>query len=65
MPLFDYRCKKCGHMTYDVLINNKNAAVVQKCGCGSAVFEKIVPKVAVRFKGDGWSGPKREPKEEE
>lgn len=65
MPLFDYRCKKCGHMTYDVFISNKNAAVVQKCGCGSTVFEKIVPKVAVRFKGEGFQTPRVGKDEEE
>lgn len=65
MPLFDYRCKKCGHKTYDVLISNKNAAIVQKCGCGSTVFERLTPKVAIRFKGEGFTTPRAKGSEEE
>lgn len=64
-PLYDYKCKACGRKVIDVLITNKTASVVQKCTCGSTVFEKLTPRVAVRFKGDGWSGPKHEHKEEE
>jgi putative FmdB family regulatory protein len=58
MPLYDYRCKKCGHKTYDVLISHKTPEALQRCGCGSKDWEKIPSKIAIRFKGEGFATPR-------
>lgn len=64
MPLFDFKCKKCGHKTYDILITQKHPQVLQKCGCGSTEFEKLPPKTHAQFKGDGWTNPVKPEQEE-
>lgn len=57
MPVYDIKCTKCGHKTFDVFYTYPTDKVKQKCGCGSTEFEKIPSRVAVRFNGEGWSKP--------
>jgi len=60
MPLYDLKCKKCGHKTYDILVSNPDKEIIQKCGCGSREFEKLPARTSVRFKGEGWSSHTKE-----
>jgi putative FmdB family regulatory protein len=52
MPLYEYRCKKCGHLFEK--IQKFSDKPVKKCPeCGGAV-EKTISAPAVQFKGSGW-----------
>lgn len=59
MPVYDLRCRSCGHKTYDILVSKPSDLVKQKCGCGKTDWEKLPVKAAVRFKGEGWSKPQK------
>lgn len=52
MPIFDYRCKQCGH-TFDAL-QKLGEAPLRKCPeCGKAALEKLVSAPALQVKGSG------------
>jgi len=52
MPLYEYRCKKCGH--HFERIQKFSDPHVKKCpDCGGAV-EQVISAPAVQFKGSGW-----------
>jgi putative FmdB family regulatory protein len=52
MPLYEYKCKKCGHVFER--IQKFSDPHVKKCpDCGGAV-EQVVSAPAVQFKGSGW-----------
>jgi putative FmdB family regulatory protein len=52
MPLYEYRCKKCGHSFEK--IQKFSDKPVKKCPeCGGPV-EKAITAAAVQFKGSGW-----------
>ena len=52
MPMYEYRCKACGHQ-FEV-IQKFSDAPVRKCPkCGKSV-ERLVSSSAIRFKGTGW-----------
>ena len=52
MPLYEYKCKKCGHRFEK--IQKFSDAPVKKCPeCGGAV-EQLLSAPAVQFKGSGW-----------
>jgi putative FmdB family regulatory protein len=52
MPLYEYRCKKCGHLFER--IQKFSDKPVRKCPeCGGPV-EKTISAPAVQFKGSGW-----------
>ena len=55
-PINDLKCKLCGRITIDYDMP-KDGSIVQKCICGCEEFEKMPPRVAVRFRGEGWSKP--------
>jgi putative FmdB family regulatory protein len=48
MPLFEFRCKKCGALTEVLrLTNDKRAA---RCGeCGSAALSKVISPVSFKI----------------
>lgn len=52
MPIYEYRCKKCGTQI-EVLIrsSDKPPARCRKCGGG---LEKMISSPAIQFKGEGW-----------
>jgi len=64
MPLYDFKCKKCGHKTFDVLITKKSDDVIQKCGCGSTEWVRLPVNISLRFKGEGWSSKSHSVEEE-
>ena len=52
MPLYEYKCKKCGHVFEK--IQKFSDKPIKKCPeCGGAV-EQLVSAPAVQFKGSGW-----------
>ena len=52
MPLYDYRCQKCG-VTYEVRQRISDEPLTIHEGCGGAV-ERLISVPALQFKGTGW-----------
>lgn len=52
MPLYEYRCKKCGHQ-FEIIqkFSDKLQSKCPKCG---ARLEKLLSAPAIQFKGKGW-----------
>ena len=52
VPLYEYRCRKCGH-TFEK-IEQLNASARKKCPkCGGRA-ERVHSAAAIQFKGSGW-----------
>lgn len=52
MPLYEYRCKQCGHQFE--IIQSFSAPEVKVCQvCGGEV-ERLISAPAIQFKGSGW-----------
>ena len=52
MPLYEYKCVKCGRKTEK--IENVSGPHLRKCPhCGSKV-ESVITAPAIQFKGAGW-----------
>ncbi|HUC54988.1 MAG TPA: FmdB family zinc ribbon protein [Candidatus Cybelea sp.] len=52
MPLYDYKCLKCGRNTEK--IENVSGPYLKKCPhCGGKV-EPVITAPAIQFKGAGW-----------
>jgi putative FmdB family regulatory protein len=52
VPLYEYRCTKCGH-TFEKIQKFSDPHVSECPKCGAAV-EQIISAPAVQFKGAGW-----------
>lgn len=52
MPLYEYRCKKCGHIFEK--IQKFSDKLVKKCPECGGVVEQTISAPAVQFKGSGW-----------
>src|SRR4051794_25584098 len=52
MPLYDYRCQKCGE-TFEVMQKFSDAPLTVHEGCGGAV-DKQLSAPSFQFKGSGW-----------
>ena len=52
MPLYDYRCKRCGE-TYEVRQRFADEPLQTHEGCGGEV-ERLISAPALQFKGTGW-----------
>lgn len=52
MPLYDYRCKKCGE-TFEVMQKFSDAPLTVHEGCGGDLA-KLLSAPALQFKGSGW-----------
>jgi putative FmdB family regulatory protein len=52
MPLYEYRCKKCGHCFEK--IRKFSDRQLRKCPECGGVLEQLVSASSVRFKGSGW-----------
>jgi putative FmdB family regulatory protein len=52
MPIYEFRCKKCGQ-EIEVLqkMSDKPPARCKKCG---GRLEKMISQTAFQFKGEGW-----------
>jgi putative FmdB family regulatory protein len=52
MPLYEYKCKKCGHQFEK--IQKFSDKMVKKCPECGGVVEQMISAPAVQFKGSGW-----------
>jgi len=52
MPLYEYKCKKCGHQFEK--IQKFSDPLVKKCPKCKGVVEQMVSSPAIKFKGTGW-----------
>jgi putative FmdB family regulatory protein len=52
MPLYDYRCHKCGE-TFEVKQKFADEPLQTHEGCGGEV-ERLISVPALQFKGTGW-----------
>ncbi len=52
MPLYEYRCRKCGS-TFEVLqkVGDRPLETCQSCG---GPLQKLLSSPAIQFKGSGW-----------
>ncbi len=52
MPLYEYKCRKCGHRFEK--IESVNSSTTKKCPkCGTPA-ERLLAAPAIQFKGTGW-----------
>lgn len=52
MPLYEYRCKSCGHQFEK--IQSFSAPEEKECPVCQGPVEKLLSAPAVQFKGSGW-----------
>ncbi|HYL45873.1 MAG TPA: zinc ribbon domain-containing protein [Candidatus Limnocylindrales bacterium] len=52
MPLYEYKCRKCGHVFEK--IENHSASTTKKCPKCGAKAERQLAAPAIQFKGSGW-----------
>ena len=52
MPLYEYRCKSCGHVFEK--IQSFSAPEEKECPVCQGPVEKLLSAPAVQFKGSGW-----------
>lgn len=52
MPLYEYRCKNCGH-TFEK-IQSFSAPEEKECPLCRGPVEKLLSAPAIQFKGSGW-----------
>lgn len=52
MPLYEYRCKQCGHVFEK--IQSFSAPEEKECPVCKGEVEKLISAPAVQFKGSGW-----------
>ena len=52
MPIYEYRCLKCGHTLEK--IQKMGDPVLTDCPACNGRLEKLISTVAVQFKGGGW-----------
>lgn len=55
MPIYEYKCPRCGHMEEILLLNRMDIAV---CPVDNVVMTKMVSVPSFKFKGGGWTGKK-------
>jgi putative FmdB family regulatory protein len=52
MPIYEFRCKKCGdQIEVYQKFSDKSPTRCKKCGGG---LEKLISQTAFQFKGEGW-----------
>ncbi len=52
MPIYEYRCTKCGHRFE--AIQKVNEAPLTKCEKCKGKAERLISSPAIQFKGSGW-----------
>ncbi len=53
MPIYEYKCSKCGH-SLEVLQKISDAPMRKCPACGKSGLEKLVSAPSFRLKGGGW-----------
>ena len=53
MPIYEYRCKKCGK-TFEYM-QRMSDAPKKKCeACGASALERLISNTSFQLKGSGW-----------
>ena len=52
MPIYEYECKKCGHL-FEV-IQKVSDGPIKKCEQCKGKVERLISSPAIQFKGSGW-----------
>ena len=52
MPIYEYECKKCGHL-FEV-IQKISDGPIKKCEKCKGKVERLISSPAIQFKGSGW-----------
>ncbi len=52
MPIYEYECKKCGHL-FEV-IQKVSDGPIKKCEKCKGKVERLISSPAIQFKGSGW-----------
>lgn len=52
MPLYEYKCEKCGHQFEK--IEGHNASETKKCPKCGGKAQRMLSAAAIQFKGSGW-----------
>ena len=52
MPLYEYKCERCGN-TFEVMQKFSDQPLTTHEGCGGQV-ERLISRSALQFKGSGW-----------
>jgi len=52
LPLYEYKCEKCGHRFEK--IESLSASVTKKCPKCGGKAERLLAAPAIQFKGSGW-----------
>ena len=52
MPLYEYRCNKCGHQFEK--IQSFSAPDEKECPVCQGQLERLISRSAIQFKGSGW-----------
>jgi len=53
MPIYEYACKKCGHML-DALQKMSDDPLVDCPECGEPQLKRLISAPRFRLKGEGW-----------
>ena len=53
MPIYEYRCKQCGH-TFDKLQKMSDDALTNCPECQEETLDKLVSAPSFQLKGQGW-----------
>jgi putative FmdB family regulatory protein len=52
MPLYEYKCKKCGHR-FEKIVKFSDPPI-KKCPKCKGTVEQLISSPAIQFKGTGW-----------
>ena len=52
MPIFEYRCTKCGEVE-EHLVLNRDKSPVKCCACGGKL-KQLISQSSFQLLGDGW-----------
>jgi putative FmdB family regulatory protein len=53
MPIYEYRCKQCGHQ--EEFLQKASEPALSKCpACGKSTFQKLLSAAGFQLKGTGW-----------
>ena len=52
MPIYEYKCKKCGSILE--ILQKLNDPPLEKCPECGGLLKKVISPPAIQFKGSGW-----------
>jgi len=53
MPLYEYKCKKCGHR-FEKIVKFSDPPAKKCPKCKKGTLEQLISSPAIQFKGTGW-----------